>query len=105
MNHSLIKIAELCPIYEEAKEHRRNFSERVASKKGTRVLKVVLFELCKLPYVSLGGDEHMLVFVDKFSKFMAVFFLSNKTLAHDTVEEFVTMCHNALGCKDPDHPL
>ena len=53
-------------------------------------------DLCKLPYVSLGGAEHMLVFVDQYSKCMAVFPVSNKAHARDTVEEFVTIRHNAL---------
>ena len=75
-----MKMVESCRVCTEANGHISGFREKDASKKATRAGEVILVDLCKLWYVSLGSVEHMLVFLDQYSKFMDVP-LRNKALA------------------------
>ena len=85
-----------CPVCREAKGHRTSFLKKAKSKKATKLGEVVLVDLCKMSCRCVGGAQHMLVFVDQYSKFMAAFPLANKSLAHSKIPDFVTLCKNTL---------
>lgn len=88
-----------CEICLKAKMTRKPFA-REKPKTATQILDVIYSDLCgPMQTVSPNGKKYILTFIDEFSRYTKVYFLSLKSEVKDKIIEFTELCKTQKGSK------
>jgi hypothetical protein len=87
-----------CTVCAEGKQHALPFGK--STRKSTRVLQLVHSDLCgPMETASVGKNKYFMTFIDDYTRKIFVYFLANKSQAHDRFCEFKAAVENETGEK------
>ena len=85
-----------CVVCNRAKLHKRPFLSKPDSVKATTAGEVVSLDLLTMTKKTWDNKGYMLVLVDQYTKFIAIFAYEDKKSAMRFVQTFVALCANVF---------
>lgn len=77
---------------------RKDFGSRSAYQ-ATRRLEVIHSDVCQMPHRARDGSRYFVTFIDDYSKYAVVYFISNKSNVIDCFLHFVRQAKRETGEK------